>query len=108
MEHRWGQRFRVHQIVRLTAQRWAAVAQLKDVSVSGAYLLTPAPPPARITWITIDFGTAQHHVLVAADVVRRSRDGFGIEWREFAPQAVSQLLHRAAATAATAAERRTA
>jgi len=95
MEHRWGERVYVNRSVRVSATHWRAVAQLKDISVSGAYLSCASPPP-RITCIRVEFATRQRRVLVEADVVRITREGFALEWREFAPRIVSELIERAA------------
>jgi len=95
MEHRWGERVCIDHSVRVSASRWRAVAQISNLSVSGAYLVG-APPPPRITCIKVEFGTPQQRVLIEADVVRRTHDGFALEWREFAPRAVRRLLERAA------------
>jgi len=96
MEHRWGERVCINQSVRVSASRWRVSAQLRDVSVSGAYLLC-APPPARISSVSVEFGTRQQRVLLQADVVRTTREGFALEWREFAPRLVTALIARAAA-----------
>jgi hypothetical protein len=109
MEHRWGQRFRVDQTVRITARRWSATAHLRDLSASGAYLECSLPP-ARIMWVTVEFGSAQRRSQVNAQLVRREQDGFAIEWREFAPRPVRQILLQLSAppesAAATASQMR--
>jgi PilZ domain-containing protein len=91
MEHRWGQRFRVDQTVRITARRWSATAHLRELSASGAYVEC-SPPPARIMLVTVELGVGRRRALVAAELVRRERDGFALEWREFAPRPVRQIL----------------
>lgn len=103
MEHRWGQRFRVAQKVRLTARRWSADAQLRDLSASGAYLEC-SPPPARVMLVMVEFGGAQRRVAVAAELVRREHSGIAVEWREFAPRAVRQILLQFSLPSESAAE----
>lgn len=99
MEHRWGERVCVNHSVRVSAPHWRAVAQLINVSASGAYLLG-VPPPPRITTLSIAFGSRQQRVLIEAHVVRTARDGFALEWCDFAPRIVSELIARAATSEA--------
>jgi hypothetical protein len=106
MEHRWGTRFVTHLAVRLTAANGVeAVGWLLDISLSGTYVVTRTP-----------LERGQHVVLrveetrtsstarsapIRAFVARHAADGFGLEWAEFAPDAVHSLL-----TAITASRHR--
>ncbi len=96
MEHRWGQRFAVDIGVRLGSRPYAVrTGRLTDLSMSGASIkigmdlrvLTRVQValvlPSRLSRATS---------VISAYVARRHRDGAGIEWCEFAPEAVCELL----------------
>jgi hypothetical protein len=101
MEHRWGKRVQVDFPVRVMAHRFAVRdGRLADLSVSGA--LVKADFEARLLsriQVAIDLPLWPKHEspIVEAYVTRRYKHEFGIEWCEFAPRAVSELL-RAVAT----------
>jgi hypothetical protein len=65
------------------------------LSVSGAFIKSDFDlrPLARIQ-VAIELPQRSKHAAptIAAYVARKFKDGFGIEWCEFAPPAVSQLL----------------
>jgi hypothetical protein len=96
MEHRWGERVRVDFPVRVAAHRFSVRGgRLADLSVSGA--LVEADFEARMLsciQVAIDLWPWPKHEspIVEAYVVRKYKHGFGIEWREFSPRAVSDLL----------------
>jgi hypothetical protein len=96
MEHRWGERVQVDFPVRVLAHRFSVRdGRLADLSVSGA--LVKAEFEARVLsriQVAIDLPLWPKHdsPLVEAYVARRYKHGFGIEWCEFAPRAVSELL----------------
>jgi hypothetical protein len=72
MEQRWGERLLVNVPVRVSAHAFSSRdGRLTDLSVSGAHLEAD---------------------IVYGYVARKYRDGFGIEWCEFAPAAVEELL----------------
>jgi PilZ domain len=104
MEHRWGERVAVRMTVELSWGSSAAVAgALENVSSSGAFVRTAGRGPPRgpvevILW-RHTFGR-QRSARLAAYVVRESESGVGIEWCEFAPRAVRELMigDRGAAT----------
>jgi hypothetical protein len=97
MEHRWGQRLQVDFPVRVIAHRFSVRdGRLADLSVSGA--LVKAEFEARLLsriQVAIDLPLWPKHEspIVEAYVARRYKHEFGIEWCEFAPRAVSELLH---------------
>jgi hypothetical protein len=101
MEHRWGKRVQVDFPVRVMPHRFAVRdGRLADLSVSGA--LVKADFEARLLsriQVAIDLPLWPKHEspIVEAYVTRRYKHEFGIEWCEFAPRAVSELL-RAVAT----------
>ena len=96
MEHRWGERVRVDFPVRVIAHRFSVRdGRLADLSVSGA--LVKAEFEARLLsriQVAIDLPLWSKHEspIVEAYVARRHKHEFGIEWCEFAPRAVSELL----------------
>jgi PilZ domain len=96
MEHRWGERVQVDFAVRVTAHRYAVRdGRLTDLSVSGA--LVEAEFAARAlsrVRVAIDLPLWPKHEspVVEAYVVRKNKYRMGLEWCEFAPDAVRELL----------------
>jgi hypothetical protein len=101
MEHRWGARVRVDIPVRVTAQPFTVrFGRLSNISVSGAFIR--AELEVRVlTRIEVSIELprrAKHEApLIQAYVARKLRDGIGIEWCQFAPQAITELLQALAA-----------
>jgi hypothetical protein len=100
MDHRWGERIQVDFPVRLMAHPFAKRdGRLTDLSVSGAYIETSVMirPNSRleITLLTNPWARREGAVLQAY-VARRYREGVGIEWCQFAPEAVGSLLRTVA------------
>ncbi|HZF24659.1 MAG TPA: PilZ domain-containing protein [Steroidobacteraceae bacterium] len=87
MEHRWGERIATRAAVRLHCAKWDAAGHLKDASLSGAFVHTRLQVPA---WTQIEVELSE--VRIAAYVVRVAADGLGIEWSEFAPPVIRELL----------------
>jgi hypothetical protein len=97
IEHRWGRRFRVNIPVRAIGSSAEIDCRLGNLSLSGALLKSQhdfrlnslievhisLPPPAA--------GPTQ----VKAHVTRKLNEAVAIEWCEFAPQAVKELLRSA-------------
>ena len=94
-ESRWGDRVRVNIPVQVSVNAlWGADGWMKNLSLSGALMKanvdlglhplvevsvkTPLPPQRAET--------------IAAYVSRRTKDGVGVEWCEFAPSVVKDLL----------------
>ena len=95
MEHRWGQRKAVRQRVRVTlAGAIAAQGQVANVSISGAFVRTLLPAPAfsivQIAFIAGDRRSLASGI-VAAQVVRRTPEGLGLQWCEHVPKIVDAL-----------------
>jgi hypothetical protein len=94
IEHRWGRRVRVNIPV------WAAVSsseiecRLKNLSLSGA--LMKSEHEFRLnTLIEIIISLprpAEGRATVKAHVTRKLNEGVAIEWCDFAPHAVKELL----------------
>ena len=96
MDHRWGQRVAVDLTVQLLCHpRTIAVGRLMNASVSGAFVRTGLVPallaPVRILgFLSETEGTRR--AAIDGYVVRREREGFGIEWFELAPAGICRFL----------------
>jgi PilZ domain-containing protein len=95
VEHRWGQRQQIQRRVRLrTRSGVIGHGVVSDVSISGAFIVSPLPTPL-LSYVQVQFTTADHGyrfgTAIEGQVVRRTPRGFGLEWCEFAPQAVCAL-----------------
>lgn len=100
MEHRWGKRLAVDLAIRLAARPYnVRAARLVDLSASGAYIKVSADL-RLLTRVQIALALphrlAHPTRMVAAYVARKGEDGIGVEWCEYAPQAVLELLRYAA------------
>jgi hypothetical protein len=94
-EHRWGRRIAVDIPVQVAAKASPAIhGQLKNVSLSGALmeadheLLLHASIEVSIE--PAETGHSPRKVM--ARVTRKSKNAVGVEWCEFAPSAVKDLL----------------
>ncbi len=87
MEHRWGERIPVRASVRVHCAKWDAAGQLRDASLSGAFVHTRLQVTA---WTHVELELSG--VRIAAFVVRVAGDGLGVEWCEFAPLPIRELL----------------
>lgn len=98
MEHRWGERVAVRMTVELSSGSSPPVAgDLENVSSSGAFVRTQGRgPPRGPVQVVLQQDTSGRgrSVRLAAHVVRESEGGVGIEWSEFAPRAVRELMIR--------------
>jgi hypothetical protein len=96
MEHRWGRRIPVDISVRLSCRPYAVgLGRMLDLSVSGAFIQTSLKLPllARVhVEIEPPQGVGGQIHRVAACVVRRNANGFGLEWYELAPRTVREIL----------------
>jgi hypothetical protein len=95
LEHRWGERFRIDLPVQVRVRALSGIdGRLKDLSLSGAL-------------IEAEFGLRLHSLIevsmrlptpsqleatLKAHVTRKFNADFGIEWCDFAPSAVKELL----------------
>jgi len=99
MEHRWGERLSVNVPVRVSNHPFCIRAgRLDDLSVSGAHLTVDLQlrRGARVAVTVVLPSRAKYQApALHAFVTRKGRDEFGIEWCEFAPTAVRELLHTA-------------
>jgi hypothetical protein len=96
MEHRWGERFAVRMSVELSSGSAPPVTgSLENVSASGAFVRTDRRGPPRGPVVVILREVISDHVRaarLAAYVVRETESGIGIEWCQFAPRAVRELM----------------
>ena len=96
MEHRWGKRVQVDFPIRVTAHPFVVRdGRLTDLSVSGAWI--EADFELRLlsrveVSIILPMWPKHEAPTVAGYVSRKFREGIGVEWCEFAPYAISQLL----------------
>lgn len=96
MEHRWGHRREINRPIHLVARGGlGARGRICNVSISGAFILSPLPAPL-FSYVSIQFTAMLNGerttTAVEAQVVRKDESGFGVEWCEFAPEAVRALL----------------
>jgi hypothetical protein len=95
LEHRWGERFALDLPVQLAVNAVSGIdARLKNLSLSGA--LIEADFALRIHTvieIKVPMPLSVHpRTVVKAYVIRKFNDTVGIEWRDFAPHAIKELL----------------
>jgi hypothetical protein len=101
MEHRWGERIQVDIPVQVSAPPLIlGSGRVRNISISGAFISGQfdLPPLAR-AFVVFEFAVAGEHerLPIACFVARVRADGIGVEWRELAPQIVSDLMLFAAA-----------
>ena len=97
MEHRWGERLSVDIAVRVAIRPFAVrTGRITNLSLSGACIALPfhVRPLARVH---VALANRFNHAtpVISAYVCRKVKDGIGVEWCEFAPQAVLELLRSA-------------
>jgi hypothetical protein len=97
IEHRWGVRVRVNIPVKVSARGSAGVdGCLKNLSLSGALIKADCELPLHtLIEITIKLSPSLHPTVIKAHVSRKLNEEVGIEWCEFAPRAVKELLRSA-------------
>ena len=94
IEHRWGRRFRVNISVRAAVSSSEFDCRLKNLSLSGA--LMKSEHDFRLnTLIEVIINLpllAEGRATLKAHVTRKLNQGVAIEWCEFAPHAIKELL----------------
>ena len=94
-EHRWGARIRVSIPVRIASPSETAIdGHMRNLSLSGALVTTTLASPlnSRIT-VTLELPSPlQGDATIEAHVTRRHNGEVGVEWCQFAPAAVKDLL----------------
>ena len=96
MEHRWGRRIPVNEVVRIGPfPDSSGLARVVDLSVSGAFVEIRLKPPlmSRIK-VMFDVRRGRHtgKCQLSAHVVRSTASGVGIEWDEASPAPVNVLM----------------
>ena len=96
MEHRWGHRREISRAVHLgTRSGLAARGHISNVSISGAFVVSPLPV-SLFSYVEVQFRAMVNGkravMSVEGQIVRKEAAGFGIEWCEFAPEAVRALV----------------
>jgi PilZ domain len=96
MEHRWGHRREISRAVHIgTRSGVAARGHISNVSISGAFVVC-ALPVSLFSYVEVQFtgivDGKRATMTVEGQVVRKEAAGFGIEWCEFAPEAVRALV----------------
>jgi hypothetical protein len=95
MEHRWGERIRVDMPVQVSADHGAGIrGRMRNLSLSGALLRIDADLRLNaLIEVSVERSAPLHRpVLILARVSRRREEDVGIEWCEFAPIIVKDLL----------------
>jgi hypothetical protein len=108
MDNRLGERVPINLVIRLvsTRPRSIAVGLLKDLSRSGALIVNCDLQLFSLIHVVLQpHQGSNDEEAIAAYVTRTCDGGIGVEWCEFAPPAVADLLRAAAASSGAFAER---
>jgi hypothetical protein len=96
MEHRWGERFTIDLAVKIAPWGHAVrPARLIDLSISGGAIRisTDIRPLTRLQVALAPPNRFPHPIpVVTAYVTRKFGDCIGVEWSEFAPGPVREVL----------------
>jgi hypothetical protein len=94
MEHRWGERVRVNIPVHVSAAALAGFdGCMKNLSLSGALMKADCELRLHsLIEVHIELPTPPRAAVLKAHVSRKLKEGVGIEWCEFAPTIVKDLL----------------
>jgi len=99
MEHRWGRRAQLGRALHLwTPMGMAGTGQLRNISISGAYIVSTLPVAlmGRVrVQIKATHTRRRPKESLEGRVVRSDRDGFAVEWCEFAPPLARALIKEA-------------
>src|ERR1700733_6332932 len=108
MDNRLGERIPINLVIRLvsTRPRSIAVGLLRDLSRSGALIVNCDLQLFSLIHVVLQpHQGSNDEESIAAYVTRTCDGGIGVEWCEFAPPAVADLLRAAAASSGAFAER---
>jgi hypothetical protein len=97
MEHRWGARIAVHMPIRLKPiySPLEGIGRMIDLSVSGGFIADFDIRLLSRIQVSFDSPLWSNPEILPAYVSRRGARGIGVEWCEFAPQPVKELLRAA-------------
>ena len=94
-ESRWGDRVRVNIPVQMSVNAlWGAHGCMKNLSLSGALVKADVDLGLH-TLIKVSIkmpSPSQRDTAITAYVSRKAGEGVGVEWCEFAPSVVKDLL----------------
>jgi hypothetical protein len=109
MDNRLGERVSMHLATRLvsTRPRTIGLGLLKNLSRSGALIVNCDLQLYSLIHVVFRSrpGLSQDDESVSAYVTRIGDDGVGVEWCEYAPPAVAELLQTVIAASGAPAER---
>ncbi len=93
-ECRWGDRVRVDIPVQVSADALSADGSMKNLSLSGALVKADVDLGLHaLVQVSINTRPAsQRAAAITAYISRRTTEGFGVEWCEFAPSIVMYVL----------------
>ena len=96
MEHRWGERIEVDIPVQVSVPPLTiGSGRVRNISISGAWITGRfnLPTLAR-AFVVFELSVAgqREQLPIACYVARVRPEGIGVEWRELAPQIVSDLM----------------
>jgi PilZ domain len=98
LEHRWGVRVQVNVPVRVEATALPmGNGCMKDLSLSGAFLKSDRDLRLH-TLVEVSIALpppSSRSVVIKAHVSRKFKEGVGIEWCEFAPSIIKDLVRSA-------------
>jgi hypothetical protein len=98
LEHRWGERVRVNIPVRVEAAALSgANGCVTDLSLSGALIKSDCDLRLH-TLIEVSMALpapSTRTAVIKAHVSRKLKEGVGIEWYDFAPNIIRDLLRSA-------------
>jgi len=99
MEHRLGTRFAIDvPIWWATANREVvSIGRLSNVSLSGGFIADFSLRSLSLLQISFELPVQSTTAMVPAYVARRCAEGSGVEWCEWAPAAICDLLRPIAA-----------
>jgi len=95
MEHRWGERIRMNMPVQVSADQVAGIrGRMTNLSLSGALLRVDANLRLNaLIEVSVELPQpSQLPAILLAHVSRKREEDVGIEWGEFAPIVVKDLL----------------
>jgi hypothetical protein len=95
MEHRWGERIRMDMPVHVSAGEVAGILGcMRNLSLSGALLRIDANLRLNaLIEVSVELPQPSHPpAILLAHVSRKGTEDVGIEWCEFAPIVVKDLL----------------
>jgi hypothetical protein len=92
-ESRWGERVNVNIPVQVSADTLVGAGCMKNLSLSGALVNADAELRLHsLIKVNIKMPSSQRGEAITAYVSRKVREGVGVEWCEFAPSVVKDLL----------------